>query len=68
MRPLDCFSGDVSLYDSINCNAAILGETSKEPSLLCGSLAVHQATATQPLINLCEDMSNYFNTKASIIS
>ena len=55
MRPLDYLSGDVSLYDSINYNPAVLEETSEEPSPLWGTSAVQQTTATQQLINPCED-------------
>jgi len=55
MRPLDCLSGEVSLYDYINCSLAVLGETSEEPNLPWGSSAVHQTTASQLLINPCED-------------
>ena len=68
MRPLDCLRGDVSLYDSINCNPAVLGETSEEPCLLWGSSVVHQTAAAQRLINPCEDTCDYFNPKAAIIS
>ena len=68
MRPLDCLSSDVSLYESISCNPAVLGETSEEPCPLWVSSAVHQTTATQQQINLCEDTCDYFNPKAVIIS
>ena len=68
MRPLDCLSGDVSLYDSINCDPAVLGETLEEPSLLWAFSAVHQTTTTQELINPCEDTCDYFNPEVAIIS
>ena len=68
MRTLDCLSGNLSLYDSINCNPAVLGQTSEEPSSVWGFLAVHQPTATQQLVNSYEDMCDYVDPKAAIIS
>jgi len=68
MRPLDCLNGGVSLYDSINCNTAAVGETSEEPSPLWGSSAVHRTTAAQQLINPSEDACDYFNPMTAIIS
>ena len=68
MRPLHCLSGDVSLYDSINCNPEVLGEASEKPSTLWDSSTIHQATATQQLVNPYEDTCDYFNPNAAIIA
>jgi len=50
MRPLDWLSGDVSSYDSINCNPVVLGETSEEPIPVWACSAINQTTATPQLI------------------
>jgi len=68
MRPLDCLSGDVSLYDSINCNPAVLGKTSEEPISVWGCSAINQTTATPQLVIPFEDKCDYFDRKAAIIS
>jgi len=68
MRPLDCLSGDVSLYGLINGNPAVLGETSEELIPVWGCSAINQTTATPQLIIPYEDKCDYFNRKAAIIS
>ena len=67
MRALDCLSAEVSLYYSINCNPAIMGEISEEPTPVWGCSTINQTIATPQLIIPCEDMCDYFNPKAAII-